>query len=217
MYLIEIIKSLDTHLFLFLNGLHNSFFDELMYAFSAKFTWIPLYAAVLYIVIRHWKKEAVWVALALILCIVISDQVASGLIKHMVQRLRPSHVKELQGLVHLVHTYSGGLYGFVSSHASNTIGFALLSSLLFRQRVYTITIFSWAALTSYSRIYLGVHYPLDIVGGAMVGVMAALICFWAIRKFRPGLKPIDDGLQFKVPVYTFLISLLGIVIYSFIA
>jgi len=217
MHLLELIKSLDTSLFLFLNGLHTSFFDGFMYAFSAKLTWIPLYASVLYIIIRHWKKDAVWIALALILCIVISDQVSSGLIKHLVHRLRPSQTDDLKALVHIVNDYRGGLYGFVSSHAANAVGFALLSSMLFKQRFYTVAIFSWAVLISYSRIYLGVHYPLDILGGAIVGVVAALICYWAIRKYRPNLKPVKSDLQIKVPVFVFGLSLLGIIVYSFVA
>lgn len=217
MHLLELIKSLDTSLFLFLNGLHTSFFDGFMYAFSAKLTWIPLYASVLYIIIRHWKKDAVWIALALILCIVISDQVSSGLIKHLVHRLRPSQTDDLKALVHIVNDYRGGLYGFVSSHAANAVGFALLSSMLFKQRFYTVAVFSWAVLISYSRIYLGVHYPLDIVGGAIVGVVAALICYWAICKYRPDLKPAGSDVQIQVPVFVFGLSLLGIIIYSFVA
>jgi len=184
MHLIELLKQLDTNIFLSINGLHTSFFDGFMYAVSAKFTWIPLYISVLYILIKQWKKEAVWLILALVLCIVISDQVASGLLKHLVKRLRPSHVDDLRGLVHLVRDYSGGMYGFASSHASNTVGFALLSSLILKQRNYTFAIFSWAIITSYSRIYLGVHYPGDILGGALIGSLAALLCYWVLRRYR---------------------------------
>ncbi len=184
MHLIELLKQLDTNIFLSINGLHTSFFDGFMYAVSAKLTWIPLYVSVLYVLIKQWKKEAIWLVLALVLCIVISDQVASGILKHMVKRLRPSHVDDLRGLVHLVRDYSGGMYGFASSHASNTVGFALLSSLIMKKRNYTFAIFSWAIITSYSRIYLGVHYPGDILGGALIGSIAALLCYWVLRRYR---------------------------------
>src|ERR1035437_9403817 len=99
MNLMEIIKQLDTNLFLTINGFHSPFFDQFMFAVSYKLTWIPLYASVLYVLIKHWKREAIWLVLALVLCIVISDQVASGMLKHMVKRLRPSHVDELKGII----------------------------------------------------------------------------------------------------------------------
>jgi undecaprenyl-diphosphatase len=173
-----------------------------------------LYLSVLYVVIKQWKNEAVWIVLALVLCIVISDQVASGLIKHLVQRLRPSHNESLNAVIHLVNGYRGGMYGFVSSHASNSIGFALLSSLIFRQKLYVYVLFLWAVVTSYSRIYLGVHYPLDILGGDVVGVLSALLCYWALTKYRPALKHADNSLSAIAPVIVTGLSFIGIAVYS---
>jgi undecaprenyl-diphosphatase len=211
----------DTNLFLLINGIHTSFFDGFMWAVSAKFTWIPLYISTLYVVIRHWKKEAIWVILALVLCVIISDQVSSGLIKNAVHRLRPSHVEELKGLVHLVKGYSGGSFGFVSSHAVNTVGFALLSSLLFKYKPYTLAIFSWAIITGYSRIYLGVHYPFDVLGGIVVGVLAALLCFVLLKKFFPVVFLAEDdiaseSLKVKVPIWVLSLSLIAIIFYSIV-
>ena len=219
MHLIELLKQLDTNIFLSINGLHTSFFDGFMYAVSAKFTWIPLYISVLYILIKQWKKEAVWLILALVLCIVISDQVASGLLKHLVKRLRPSHVDDLRGLVHLVRDYSGGMYGFASSHASNTVGFALLSSLILKQRNYTFAIFSWAIITSYSRIYLGVHYPGDILGGALIGSLAALLCYWVLKRYR-SVQLVNNNerttaeFDKTIPVWVLGAIFFGIIAYS---
>jgi undecaprenyl-diphosphatase len=191
-----------------------------MFAISAKLTWVPLYIAALYVVIKKWKRESVWVILALVLCIVIADQVSSGFIKHAVQRLRPSHAEDLKGMVHLVKGYGGGMFGFVSSHAANSFGFALLSSILFKNRKYTFVIFGWAALLSYSRVYLGVHYPGDIFGGMIVGVLAAMICFFAIKKLRPSILKLQNNISQAEPTNTFIpilvlgLSFLGIIIYS---
>jgi undecaprenyl-diphosphatase len=185
-----------------------------MYAFSARLTWIPLYIAVLYIVIKQWKKDAIWIAISFVACVLIADQISSSVIKVIVQRPRPSHAIELQGLVHLVNNSRGGKFGFVSSHAANTIGFALLSSLLFKSRFYAVIIFSWAILTAYSRIYLGVHYPFDILGGAVVGVFSALFCFWLLQRFSSVSNQKLTNLHVNTPVIVFGISLMGIVIYS---
>ena len=221
MNLIDTLNVWDTIFFLVLNSHHSPFFDGIMFAISAKFTWIPLYVAVLYVVIKSWKREAIWLILALVFCIVISDQLSSGLIKHLVQRFRPSHAANLVGLIHLVNGYSGGLFGFVSSHAANAFGFALLSSLLFRQRNYTVAIFVWAVLIAYSRIYLGVHYPLDILGGMLVGVLSTSICFLTIKKLRPSLLEPQNNYSTSneqpktvVPILILGLSFLGIVIYS---
>lgn len=218
MNLFDIVKLWDTNLFLFINGIHVPFFDGFMYAVSYKFTWLALYVSVLYLVIKHWNREAVWVIAALILCIVISDQVSSGLLKDLVKRLRPSHAEDLKGLVHLVRGYSGGKYGFASSHAANAVGFALLSSLIFKRKIYAYAIFSWAIITAYSRIYLGVHYPLDILGGVFVGTVAAFFCYWLIRKYRPSILEKENSMIEKkealIPVLAIMLSFLGIITYS---
>lgn len=213
---INVIKSLDTGLFLFLNSLHNSFFDGFMYTFSQTYVWGPFYASVIYVLIKVAKKDAIWLILALILCVVLADRVSSGIIKDLVQRLRPTRNPSLEGLVHIVNGYAGGKYGFVSSHAANTFGFAMLSSLLLRERVYVALVFLWAIVTSYSRIYLGVHYPLDILGGILVGFSAALFCFWLIKKFRK--TALDHQFtQERAPIFVLGLSVLSISIYSLVS
>ncbi len=204
---IETLLSWDTRLFLLINGLHNGFFDQFMFIFSDKLVWIPFYIVVVFEIYRSKKKESLWIILVLILCVVIADQISSSLIKETVQRFRPSRNESLQNVIHLVNDYKGGKYGFVSSHAANTIGFALLTSLIFRKRLYSYIAFSWVAITSYSRVYLGVHYPFDIIGGLIVGVFAALICFGLLRKSKPHLV-----LDFESPTfYKFSLSSLALI------
>ena len=221
MHIFEQIKGLDTQLFLLINGLHSSFFDTFMWIVSAKLTWIPLYLSVLYLLIRTYKKDSVWIILSVVLCIVISDQTASGLLKELVKRLRPSHVESLKSMIHLVKGYEGGLYGFASSHASNSAGLAILTSLIFKNRLYTLSMSVWVLLVSYSRIYLGVHYPGDILGGMLIGTLVAFFCYWLILKIKPQLlsnpKAEIEKTQTIIPVGILLLSLLSVLIYSFIA
>ena len=217
--MLETLKLWDSNLFLLINGMHSHFFDGFMYTVSEKIVWIPLYISILYVLIKSWKREALWLILALILCIVISDQISSGLIKHLVQRPRPTHCDDLKGLVHIVNGYTGGNFGFVSSHASNAFGFALLSSLIFRRDIYTYFIFTWAIITAYSRIYLGVHYPFDVLGGTIVGLLAAFVCYGALLKLRPGSIQQDkydtnDRFTMIVPLSVLGLSFMGIIIYS---
>lgn len=185
MHFFEVLKQWDTSLFLLINSHYSAFFDQFMYAVSFKFTWIPLYIITLFVIIKQWKKEAIWVVLSLILCIVISDQIASGVLKGTVKRLRPSHVEDLKNMIHLVKGDKSSLYGFASSHASNAMGFAFLTAVLYKRRLYTIFIIIWAIITAYSRIYMGVHFPLDVIGGFIIGASAACFCYWLLTKIRP--------------------------------
>lgn len=215
MNLIQFLTDIDTKLFLFLNGLNNNFFDGFMYGASNIPVWIPFYLSVIYIAVRYYKKEVLFIIPVLVLCIVLTDQISSGLIKEWVQRPRPSRVESLSPFIHLVNGYQGGRFGFVSSHAANTFGFALLSSALFRNRFYTITVILWSVLVSYSRIYLGVHYPLDILGGMFVGAFAAYVSYSILKKIKPRLVSSDSYLiSAFIPNIVILLSLVGIAIFA---
>lgn len=174
--LIETLKSIDNALLLFINGMHSPFCDNVMMGVSNRFIWIPLYVFVLFLFVKKFGKNSWLVILLAVATLAISDQLASHLIKNLVMRYRPSHNLLLGPKLHIVDNYRGGQYGFVSSHAANTLGFAIFTSLLFpEKRWLRIVLLCWVALICYSRMYLGVHYPSDIIGGALVGCFAAFV------------------------------------------
>ncbi len=152
---------------------------------TGKYEWIPLYAIIIFFIIKQFGWRSITVLLAIALVITLSDQLASGLFKPFFQRLRPCHEPALQALVHLPGK-CGGKYGFASSHASNTFGLAVFLVLLWRNKSPWIYLFLlWAAVVAYSRIYVGVHYPADILVGAILGVIAAKLVFTLWQKLPP--------------------------------
>jgi undecaprenyl-diphosphatase len=161
---------LDQQLFLFLNSANSPFWDKVMYAISMTYVWIPLYLAILIYLALKYRRKFLIIIIFVIIAVSLTDQIAL-LIKNSVDRLRPCHEPTISGLVHLVNGRCGGLYGFVSSHAANSFNVALLSLMFIRKRWYTVSIIIWAAVVGYSRIYLGAHYPGDVICGSILGVL----------------------------------------------
>ncbi len=166
--------------FTLLNGWHSDFFDPIMIFLSKVWVWVPLYLAVLIYLFLIKKWRIALLAITVIILAFVASEYISVFIKESVGRLRPCEEPLLADSVRMLEPH-GSLYGFVSGHASNTFCFAALSSLIIRKRVYSILIFIWATLISYSRIYVGKHYPADIIGGALLGLLIAYL-FWFIYK-----------------------------------
>lgn len=171
------LERLDQQLFLFLNSLNSPLWDTVMHAISGKVIWVPLYLAILIFLGIKYKRKFLVILLFIILAATLADQ-TSVLFKNLVQRLRPCHEPSLEGLIHLVNGECGGKFGFVSSHATNSFNVALISLLFIKKRWYTIGIILWALVVGYSRIYLGVHYPGDVICGSLLGALIG----WSIYK-----------------------------------
>jgi undecaprenyl-diphosphatase len=177
---------LDAKLLFYVNSRHSPFLDVFFSTISGRFFWLPAYALLLALLVRRHGKSMIWIGLFIAFTILLSDQIASTVLKPLVARLRPCQDPRWSQQLHLVNAGCGGLYGFVSSHAANT--FALTSFLWFLSgRKFDLLIYcllTWATVVSFSRVYLGVHYPGDILCGALLGVaigmLTARICQRAI-------------------------------------
>ena len=170
-------EALDSRLFLFLNGLHANWLDAVMVAITQMWPWIPIYILLLYLVFKQYGKHGWWILLVVAVVILCSDQLSAHVCKPLFHRLRPCFNPALEGLVHLPKGLPGGQYGFVSSHAANTFAVATLLTAALRKSHRSIGwwLYAWAFISSYSRIYIGVHYPGDILAGAALGILVGLI------------------------------------------
>jgi undecaprenyl-diphosphatase len=191
MGILEAIRQVDQSFLLFLNSFHNSFWDKVNIILTSIEIWIPFYILLLYFVIKKYRRNSIYIIVILALAITVSDQF-SGLIKDLTQRLRPSHDPALIGIIHNVLN-KGGLYSFFSAHASNSFSVAMFTASLFRNRTFSILIFIWAMVVSYTRIYLGLHFPLDILVGCIWGILTGFAAYQTIlfiqKKFFKSMSP----------------------------
>lgn len=179
MFDLQQLIEVDKNLLLALNGSDSLFWDGFMWTVTKTATWIPALLTLLYVIFKNNRLNQSLVLFAMLaLTVLLSDQISSGICKPYFARFRPTQDPELMYLVQTVHGYRGGLYGFISSHAANTFTVALFISLLIRNWGVTVMMFIWAFTPSYSRIYLGVHYPGDILFGALCGCLVALLVYW---------------------------------------
>ena len=231
----ETLQQLDQQLLLTLNGLHSPYWDQFMWFVSAKLTWTPMYAALLFVIYKNFNlRMTCFMVIAIVLTIVYADQVCASVIRPLVERMRPSNPNNpLSEFIHIVNGKRGGRYGFPSCHAANSFGLAFMVLFLFRQWKLSLFFLGWAILNSYSRIYLGVHYPGDLLGGLLVGLSGAALLYNLFR-YTLRQKTIATFLQYDLnqqnriekhqieshrclPIYVGLAVIGGIAIYAFIS
>lgn len=232
----EYLINLDTEIFLLLNSYHNEYFDMVMRMISGKLTWGLMYLAIIYSIYRNFGARTTAIMLVMTaLAVTAADQVSASMIRPLATRLRPANPDNpISELVHIVGGYRGGAYGFPSCHAANTFATATIMSLLFRRWRFSLFIYIWAIANCYSRIYLGVHYPGDLLAGLLVGCfcggMAYLASFLMADglqiPIRPGKQPINrrtalsiDGLSYEIhpsniPIFVGMVTLLFILLLS---
>lgn len=179
--MIEYLNDIDSTALLTVNGWNSAFQDAFWWMISAKWASVLLMLTLLWLLMHQNRRHALLTIVMLVLAFTVADQLSSGLIKHLVERPRPTHDPSLESLVHVVNGYRGGMYGFVSSHAANSFAAATLIALIIRYRVVLVSLFSWSLLQCYSRVYLGVHYPGDILGGICVGIITGVLVWQLMR------------------------------------
>ena len=219
---IERLLPLERDLFFALSGSDSVVLDNIMWTLSGRFVWIPLFLFIIFILFyKTPRKIGILVTLFLILVFVASDQVSSSLFKPLFERFRPTHHPDFMNQVDILNGYRGGRFGFISGHATNSFGLAVFLSLIFKYRYITIITLFWATLNSYTRIYLGVHFVSDIIGGIIIGSLLAVIIYSLLivvmksiskTTYDIGVQPMyqtNSGKMLSLFLFIYIVLLIG--------
>ncbi len=202
----KILIDADTQFSLSVNGMHNPFWDVFMLMFSSKQVWYVFYLGLIWFLFRNYSwRFALGCLLAILVLITFCDQVSSTWLRPLVHRMRPCDPDNpIFGMVHLVNGYCPVSYSCPSAHASNTWGLTIFLSLIFRRRLLSVALASWAFVTCWSRLYLGVHFFGDLLAGMLIGGGAAMVVYWALKVILKAISrrresPLDGTCLTVVP------------------
>jgi len=172
------IVEIDQHATLAINGSDSPFWDNIMTTVTETYSWSLLIVVLLIIIFKNNSvKEGIVILLSIGLMMTVADTIASGIVKPMVHRWRPTQDPELMYLIDIVDNYRGGRFGFFSGHACNSFSMATFLCLLFRHRILSFVLYFWCCTTTFTRLYLGVHYLGDVIVGAIVGIILGILFY----------------------------------------
>lgn len=209
--MLDAIVNLDRHFTVWINSFHTPFFDDFFFAYTHMWVWAPFYAVYLFFLFKSNRKQSFWIVLSIGLTILLSDQISSGILKPLVERWRPSRDPDLQGVIHIVNGYTGGKYGFTSSHAANTFSVATLLMLYMKDKSQYFLLTLWALVTGYTRIYLGVHFFGDVLCGSLIGILCGFLMY---KLFEKKFMPIED--QCLLNRISYSVFILSLIIFCFV-
>lgn len=207
---------LDAQLLLYLNSMHCAFFDSLMWGLTSAKVWVPMYMVLVWVLFKQYGiTRAFWYSVAMVLCCFAwSEMMCGHIIREWIARPRPTNAESpIWQLIHTVNDYRGGHYGFPSCHAANSFGLAMAVSLLVRRRSTVVWMYVWASIHTYTRIYLGVHYPGDIIVGIIIGSLGSYLIYKIFEHYK--LVTLQRTFPYSVALpATGTVILFGILVYA---
>lgn len=214
------LNKLDQQLTLSLNGSDSQFWDNVVYTVTNTFSWTLVIIVLFVIIFKNNKlKDALLVLASMVLLIVVADRLCSGWVKPTIARWRPTQDPQIMYMVDIVRGYRGGRFGFFSGHACNTMSFAVFLSCLFRYRKLTFALIFWSLTTTFTRIYLGVHYVGDVVVGWLVGLFLGFLFYLFYNRLQARLgssRLISEQFTSSGYLVSDLDSLLAVIFFNYV-
>lgn len=185
------IQDIDMQVLSLFNGSDNIMLDQMVQILTSGLTWIPLYVMLFFVVMRNNETmgQIALVVGSAIFCVLFADGLVDGIIKQLAERWRPSNDPTFKYMVQVVDDIRLKGYSFCSAHAANTMSLAVFFSLLIRSKMLTITLVIWSLINCWTRLYLGVHYPSDILCGMIIGIIVGILVYLLYYKIYLRISP----------------------------